>query len=105
MDREQFFARLADLDEGRLKKALWNLYWRGTATVRQRIEAELEPDGRRPRRKEPEATDPEGTLDEVRQFVAGEPGRVHTSPAIVGVSPRERRVGASPSNGSSRTPS
>jgi hypothetical protein len=70
MHREQFFARMADLDEERLKKALWNLYWRGTATVRQRIEAELEPDGPRPRRKEPAAADPDGTLSEVREFVA-----------------------------------
>lgn len=70
MDREQFFARLGALDEERLKKALWNLYWRGTATIRQRIEAELDPDGPRPRRKEPEPADPEGTLDEVRDFVA-----------------------------------
>ena len=70
MDREQFFARLGALDEERLKKALWNLYWRGTATFRQRIEAELDPDGPRPRRQEPEPVDPEGTLDEVRDFVA-----------------------------------
>ncbi len=70
MDREQFFARLGALDEERLKKALWNLYWRGTATIRQRIEAELDPDGPRQRRKEPEPADPEGTLDEVRDFVA-----------------------------------
>ena len=69
MDREQFFARLAVLNEERLKKALWNLYWRGTVTVRQRIEAELEPDGPRPRRREPEPVDLDGTLDEVRQFV------------------------------------
>ncbi len=70
MDRDQFFARLGALDEDRLKKALWNLYWRGTATIRQRIEAELHPDGPRPRRKEREPSDPEGTLDEVRDFVA-----------------------------------
>ncbi|MHB8497487.1 MAG: hypothetical protein ACYDES_05715 [Acidimicrobiales bacterium] len=70
MDREQFFARLGALDEERLKKALWNLYWRGTATIRQRIEAELDPDGTRPRQREPEPADPEGALDEVRDFVA-----------------------------------
>lgn len=34
MDREQFFGRLAALDEERLKKALWSLYWRGTGTGR-----------------------------------------------------------------------
>lgn len=69
MDREQFFERLSALDEEHLKKALWNLYWRGTATVRQRIETELDPAGRRPRRMESELVDPEGTLDEVRYFV------------------------------------
>ena len=37
MNREQFFARLASLDERRLQKALWNLYWRGPAPFRARI--------------------------------------------------------------------
>jgi len=89
MDREQFFARLAALDEERVKKALWNLYWRGTATVQQRIEAELEPDGPRPRRKEPEPADPDGTLDAVCQFVA----LARSGAYLAGdrrVSPRER---------------
>jgi hypothetical protein len=89
MDREQFFARLASLDEERVKKALWNLYWRGTATVRQRIETELEPDGPRPRRKETVAADPDGTLDEVRDFVA----LARSGAYLAGdrrVSPRER---------------
>jgi hypothetical protein len=89
MDREQFFARMADLDEERLKKALWNLYWRGAAAVRQRIEAELEPDGPRPRRKEPVAADPDGTLGEVREFVA----LARSGAYLAGdrrVSPRER---------------
>ena len=38
MDREEFFGKLAGLDEERLKKALWNLCWRGNATLRERIE-------------------------------------------------------------------
>jgi len=41
MNREQFFRVVAPLDEDRLRKALWNVYWRGTADVRERIEAEL----------------------------------------------------------------
>ena len=45
MNREQFYDRLAALDVERTKRALWNLYWRGTAAMRQRIEAELDPDG------------------------------------------------------------
>jgi hypothetical protein len=69
MDRTQFFDRLATLDEERLKKVLWNLYWRGTAAARQRIESELDPAGPRPRRAEIEIVDPEQTLSEVREFV------------------------------------
>jgi hypothetical protein len=34
MTREQFFSQLATLDEQRLKKALWNLHWRGSAATR-----------------------------------------------------------------------
>src|SRR5262249_61369025 len=43
MNRDEFFAKLADMDEDRIKKALWNLYWRGPAQVRERIESELDP--------------------------------------------------------------
>jgi hypothetical protein len=32
MDRVQFFQKLAGLDDERLKKVLWNLYWRGSST-------------------------------------------------------------------------
>jgi len=45
MNREQFFGMLATLDEQRLKKALWNVYWRGSAAMRERIEAEIAADG------------------------------------------------------------
>jgi hypothetical protein len=69
LDRAQFFAKLAPLDEERLRKTLWNLYWRGTAAVRQRIEAELEP-GQTPRRGKPVPVDPDVVLAEVRDFVA-----------------------------------
>src|SRR6266571_1124753 len=71
MNREQFFGQLATLDEQRLKKALWNLYWRGSAATRERIEAEIDPDqhdrGKRPS-KEP--ADPQQLLGEVGDFVA-----------------------------------
>src|SRR6185312_15212313 len=46
MKREQFFRVVSELEEDRLRKALWNLYWRGTANVRERIEVELASDGR-----------------------------------------------------------
>jgi len=89
MDREQFFAQLAAFDEERLRKALWNLYWRGTATVRQRIEAELDPGDLRLRRKEPEVVDPDETLNEVRHFAE----LARSGAYLAGdrrVSPRER---------------
>lgn len=43
MDREQFFAKLAPMSEDELRRALWTLYWRGSAPVRERIEAVLAP--------------------------------------------------------------
>lgn len=42
MNREQFYTRVAGLDEQQLRKTLWTLYWRGTAIVRERIETELD---------------------------------------------------------------
>jgi hypothetical protein len=41
LNRDQFQARLAPLDDGAVRKVLWTLYWRGSAAVRQRIEAEI----------------------------------------------------------------
>jgi hypothetical protein len=90
MNREQFFGQLATLDEERLKKALWNLYWRGAAGVRERIEFELDGDQRNRRQcvsKEP--VDPHWVLGEVREFVA----LARSGAYIAGdrrVSPRER---------------
>src|SRR6266568_5557462 len=90
MNREQFFGQLATLDEQRLKKALWNLYWRGSAATRERIEAEIDPDqhdrGKRPS-KEP--ADPQQVLGEVGDFVA----LARSGAYMAGdrrVSPRER---------------
>src|SRR5215510_1688363 len=70
MDREEFFGKLAPLDEERLRKALWNLYWRGSAGIRERIEAELDPDlrGRR-QRPAKKSIDSDWVLCEVRDFV------------------------------------
>jgi hypothetical protein len=39
MNRDEFYAKLAGLDEERLQKALWTPYWRGSAQMRERIEA------------------------------------------------------------------
>ena len=69
MNRDEFFAKLADLDEDRIKKALWNLYWRGPVQLRERIESELDPvqDAVR-KRAAAEPPDPDTVLWEVRDF-------------------------------------
>lgn len=69
MNRDEFYVRLAGLDEERLKKALWNLYWRGAAPVRERIEVEISPlpAARRPA-KVSEPPDPARVLEEVHSF-------------------------------------
>src|ERR1700704_2648963 len=90
MNREQFFGMLATLDEQRLKKALWNVYWRGSAAMRERIEVEIAADGHD--RREPlsrSTVDPELVLEEVRTFVA----LARSGAYMAGdrrVSPRER---------------
>lgn len=87
MGREEFFGKLAGLDEQRLKKALWNLYWRGNAAVRERIEAELAPDQPKPAPKPAPASDV--VLAQVRDFVA----LARSGSYIAGdrrVSPKER---------------
>jgi len=43
LNREQFYDALAGLDEAGLKKALWSLYWRGSAPVRERVMAVIDP--------------------------------------------------------------
>jgi len=90
MNREQFFGQLTTLDEQRLKKALWNLYWRGSAATRERIEAEIDPDqhdrGKRPSNK---PADPQQLLAQVGDFVA----LARSGAYMAGdrrVSPRER---------------
>lgn len=90
MNREEFFGKLAGLDEDRLKKVLWNLYWRGAAPVRERMEAELDPtEGERRDRQVKEPPDPQRLLGEVREFAA-----LARSGAYIGgdhrVTPRER---------------
>src|SRR5215469_5949552 len=69
MNRDEFFTKLAGLDEDRIKKALWNLYWRGPAQLRERIESELDPvqDAVR-KRTAAQPPDPDTVLWEVRDF-------------------------------------
>lgn len=90
MNREQFFGKLAVMDEAALQKAMWTLYWRGTAAMRERIEAEVDPAEQELReRRSKELVDPELLLAEVSEFV-----ELVRSGAYMGgdrrVSPRER---------------
>jgi hypothetical protein len=69
LNRDEFFGKLADLSEERLKKVLWNLYWRGSAQLRERIESELDPaEGEARKRASVGPPDPEVVLAEVREF-------------------------------------
>lgn len=69
MAREEFFGKLAPLDEGQLQKALWTLYWRGTAQMRERIEDALDPKQAAVRKAEANApADAELTLRQVTYF-------------------------------------
>jgi len=90
MGREEFYARLDALDEARMKKALWTLYWRSAAPIRERIEAEIVLDAPIPRRPaEDGPPDPQQVHDEVRAFI----GLARDGAYIAGdrrVSPRER---------------
>lgn len=71
MNRDEFHAKLAALDEECVRKALWTLYWRGSAQMRERIEAQLEPEeAAAQRRRETEPHDAEALLAEAREFVA-----------------------------------
>jgi hypothetical protein len=90
MDREQFFRVVSGLDEDRLRKALWNLYWSGTASMRERIEVELASNGRgRPARPAKEPPDPETVQHEVDDFVSLARSGAYLS-GDRRVSPRER---------------
>jgi hypothetical protein len=72
MSREEFFAKLTAFDEEHAKKALWNLYWRGSAAMRGRIEVELDGDRRDPQAQQAkqQSADPQLVLDEIRGFAA-----------------------------------
>jgi len=90
MDKDEFFGKLAAMDRAALAKVLWTLYWRGTAAVRERIEAAIDPQIKQARqqamKERPDAT---LVLSEVSEFVA-----LARSGAYMGgdrrVSPRER---------------
>jgi hypothetical protein len=69
LNREQFFDKLAEMDEAGLKKALWTLYWRGASSMRERIEAAIDPQAPDVRRAASKArADPDVVLGEVTEF-------------------------------------
>lgn len=70
MNREQFYAKLGPLSREELQKVLWTLYWRGTAAVRERIEAEITPAGVvTVKQRSATTVDPQLVLLDVQQFV------------------------------------
>src|SRR5258708_2142478 len=69
MNRDEFFGKVDGLSEDQIKKALWNLYWRGSAQMRERIERELDPaEDEARRRSAAMPRDPDSVLFEVREF-------------------------------------
>lgn len=68
MNRDEFYAAMAPLDETRLRKALWTVYWRGTAQVRERIEDELRPPEQPKVKPKKQVPDPAAILAEVTEF-------------------------------------
>jgi hypothetical protein len=71
MNRDEFHAKLAGYDADQLGKILWTLYWRGSAPMRERIEAELDPDTHaRQQRRKVRPPNAAAVREEVREFVA-----------------------------------
>lgn len=69
--RSEFLTRTAAADADGLRKVLWNLYWRGPAALRARIEDELSPgqkERRKERRREEQRVDPDELLAEVSEL-------------------------------------
>jgi hypothetical protein len=69
MNRDQFYAAIAPNDDARLRKILWTLYWRGNASLRERIEDELRLPEQPKVKPKQELPDPGTVLDEVTTFV------------------------------------
>lgn len=68
MNKDEFFRKMAPVDEAGLRKALWTAYWRGTDKTRELIEESLSPTGTRVR-KAPAKPDPTAVAAEVAEFV------------------------------------
>lgn len=90
LNKDQFFGKLAELDEAGLKTALWTLYWRGSASIRERIESVIDPRTEAIRKVAAAAPpDADEVLEDVLEFVS-----LAQSGAYLGgdrrVSPKER---------------
>jgi hypothetical protein len=69
MNREEFLAKLAALDRDQLDRVMWNLYWRGPAAFRERIESELSPvEAELRKRTASQPPDPAMVLADVSEF-------------------------------------
>jgi len=69
LNRDQCFEKLAEMEATDLKKALWTLYWRGAAPLRERIEAIIDPQRAEvPDRGVKSPPDPGLVVGEVTQF-------------------------------------
>jgi hypothetical protein len=69
MNRDQFYSAMAPNDDGRLRKILWTVYWRGNALLRERIEDELRSPEQPKVKPKKELPDPDTVLDAVTTFV------------------------------------
>src|SRR5258708_35153608 len=89
MNRDEFFGKVDGLSEDQIKKALWNLYWRGSAQMRERIERELGPAGDEARKRSAAMPPhPDSLLFEVREFAEPAPARGFPAGGRRGHSPR-----------------
>ncbi|WP_175557542.1 hypothetical protein [Raineyella antarctica] len=71
LSRDDFYDRLSALDEAAMKKALWTLYWRGSAPVRERIMAAIDPASATAQAARANApVDADRVKAEVREFAA-----------------------------------
>ena len=69
MRREEFFDRLATLGDEGVRRALWNLYWQGSAAMRERIELQVGGDAAATgRRGSADVADVESVVGEVGEF-------------------------------------
>lgn len=90
MNRDEFHAKIAGFDAEQLSKILWTLYWRGSAPMRERIEAQLDP-ATHARQQRQKAAPPSAT--EVRREVVEFAALARSGAYLAGdrrVSPKER---------------